>query len=52
MKEQELTISILATDRHASIAKMMRTTYPEIDHKYDVWHMAKRIAKKLCKKNG
>jgi hypothetical protein len=50
MEEKELTISILATDRHASIAKMMRTSYPDIDHQYDVWHMAKSISKKLRKK--
>lgn len=45
-----LIIDILATDRHPQIASFMRKTHPEINHQYDVWHMAKNIAKKLAKK--
>ena len=29
------------------VQKIMRTEYPEINHQYDIWHVAKSIFKKL-----
>ncbi|XP_063963626.1 uncharacterized protein LOC129268390 [Lytechinus pictus] len=40
-------VGTLITDRHASVAKWLRETYPEIDHRYDVWHIAKGVRKKI-----
>lgn len=31
----------IVTDRHMQIAKFLRETYQQIDHRYDVWHIAK-----------
>ena len=39
--DQNLTISTLITDRHASIQKWVRETLPGTTHMYDVWHVAK-----------
>ncbi|XP_041464943.1 uncharacterized protein LOC121415701 [Lytechinus variegatus] len=42
-----LVVGTLITDRHAQVAKWIRENYPEIDHRYDVWHIAKGIQKKI-----
>jgi hypothetical protein len=39
--DEGLKISTLITDRHSQISKWIRETHPEIDHRYDVWHVAK-----------
>ena len=48
--EQELPVNVLATDRHLGIQKMMRLEYDFVQHQYDVWHLAKSVAKKLRQK--
>jgi len=45
-----LQVSTLATDRHLSIQAFLRDTHPSIDHQFDVWHIAKSVAKKLTQK--
>ncbi|XP_063967630.1 uncharacterized protein LOC135157074 [Lytechinus pictus] len=45
-----LDVSVFATDRHASIAKMMREVFPQVCHQYDIWHVTKSIKKKLIEK--
>lgn len=50
MNENGIQVNILATDRHPQIAHFMKTEHPNIQHQYDVWHVAKNIAKKLAKK--
>ncbi|XP_072048102.1 uncharacterized protein [Amphiura filiformis] len=47
LKENDVELSIFCTDRHASIAKMMREEYADIDHQFDMWHLAKSVTKKL-----
>ncbi|XP_035675637.1 uncharacterized protein LOC118415275 [Branchiostoma floridae] len=42
-------IGTLVTDRHAGINKMIREQHPNIQHLFDVWHVAKSIKKKLKK---
>ncbi|XP_064460777.1 uncharacterized protein LOC135370836 isoform X1 [Ornithodoros turicata] len=37
----------LTTDRHPSVRKYMRTSHPEVNHQFDVWHVSKGIRKKL-----
>jgi solute carrier family 8 (sodium/calcium exchanger) len=36
-----LKIGTLITDRHVQIAKWVREEHPTVDHRYDVWHVAK-----------
>ncbi|XP_075308963.1 uncharacterized protein LOC142370332 [Odontesthes bonariensis] len=48
-------IGTLVTDRHLQIAKWVRENYQHILHLYDIWHVAKSLAKKLkaiCKLKG
>lgn len=45
-----LNVTTLATDRHVGIKCYMKNTYPQIDHQFDVWHLAESITKKLTKK--
>ena len=37
----DLTVSHLITDRHASVKKYMREEQTDIQHWFDVWHCAK-----------
>ena len=43
-------VKVVATDRHASIKSDMKQIYPNIDHQFDVWHLAKSVTKKLTEK--
>ncbi len=47
LADHGVIISQLATDRHPSVQKIMRESYPEIKHEYDLWHIVKGIKKKL-----
>jgi hypothetical protein len=49
LTSNDISVSRLVTDRHAQVAKWMRENYPEVDHRYDVWHIGKSISKKLDK---
>ncbi|XP_063436058.1 uncharacterized protein LOC134717453 [Mytilus trossulus] len=42
-----IEVSTLVTDRHVMIKKFMKDNHPEINHYFDVWHIAKGISKKL-----
>ena len=35
-------VKVVATDRHGSIKSDMKRNYPDIDHQFDVWHLAKK----------
>lgn len=41
MKEKDLKVGILVTDRHQQITKWMREQHPNVKHYFDVWHVAK-----------
>ena len=41
LTELGLEVGNLITDRHAQVAKWLRENYPNIDHRFDVWHIAK-----------
>ena len=43
----EVPVSVLTTDRSPSVIKMMKTDFPEIDHQFDIWHLAKSIKKNI-----
>ena len=36
------TIKTIVTDRHSGVAKFLKSK-PEIDHRFDSWHMGKGI---------
>ena len=40
-KKNDLTIHLLVTDRHKQIDAWLNKEVPEIEHRYDVWHIAK-----------
>jgi hypothetical protein len=40
-------IGIVCTDRNTSVRKIMRTEFPEIDHQFDIWHLAKSLKKRI-----
>ncbi|XP_064631695.1 uncharacterized protein LOC135489984 [Lineus longissimus] len=52
LKKWDINISILATDRHTVIRKIMRVEFPEIAHQFDLWHFCKSILKKITKACG
>lgn len=43
-------MKVVATDRHVSIKSDMKRIYPDVDHQFDVWHLAKSVTKKLTEK--
>ena len=47
---QDVDIFSIATDRHTGVVSLMKSDYPHIQHQYDVWHLAKKVTKKLGKK--
>nr|XP_054770487.1 uncharacterized protein LOC129278312 [Lytechinus pictus] len=47
LKEADIPIENIVTDRHPQIAKYLRENHPDINHYYDVWHIAKGIKKKI-----
>lgn len=47
LAEMGVEVGSLITDRHTQVAKWMRENHPGIDHRYDVWHIAKGISKKI-----
>ncbi|XP_040191633.1 uncharacterized protein LOC120924691 isoform X1 [Rana temporaria] len=47
LKDDNLKIKIVATDRHGGIRKMIKEQHNEIRHEFHVWHFAKSIGNKL-----
>ena len=41
LQQKHLVVKTLVTDRHRQINKWLRESYPEINHYYDTWHVAK-----------
>lgn len=40
-------ISILVTDRHSSVIKMMKSKFPSINHFFDPWHFYRNLTLNL-----
>lgn len=51
LRDNDLDINIIVTDRHTSISSSMDKNHEDISHQFDVWHMAKWVLKKLKNKN-
>ena len=49
LKENEIAIKSLTTDRHTQVRKYMRKEEPHISHQFDIWHISKELKKKLFK---
>ena len=47
LADNSLQVATLVTDRHNQIAKYMTEVKPEIEHRYDVWHVSKGTSPKL-----
>jgi len=41
--DSSIPVATLVTDRHNQIAKYMAEVKPEIEHRYDVWHISKGV---------
>ena len=41
LKERNLEVDVLVTDRHKQINKWLKEAHPKIKHYYDIWHVAK-----------
>ena len=41
LADNSLQVGTLVTDRHKQITKYMRQSHPNVDHRYDVWHVSK-----------
>ncbi|CAC5400755.1 unnamed protein product [Mytilus coruscus] len=48
--DKDFQIAVLATDPHVQITSVMDKQYPETEHQFDVWHLAKRFRRKLQQK--
>ncbi|CAN7945265.1 unnamed protein product, partial [Ixodes hexagonus] len=44
---QDMRIDILVTDRHSEGKSSLKKNHPEINHRFDVWHAAKGVKKKI-----
>ena len=43
LEGEDVSISDITTDRHPQVKKFMREQHPEINHWFDVWHVAKGV---------
>ena len=41
LEENNVQIGTVITDRHKQINKYLSEVYPDIEHRYDVWHISK-----------
>ena len=47
LKNENIKIEMLTTDRHSQIKKHMREQEKNIDHQFGVWYFCKNIKQKL-----
>ncbi|KAJ8250976.1 hypothetical protein GJAV_G00215770 [Gymnothorax javanicus] len=45
--EKGVQVETLITDRHSQVAKWLRENFPDINHRYNVWHIVKVLKKKM-----
>ena len=48
LDDNNIEVTKLVTDRHTQVSTYMAHQKPEIEHSYDVWHVAKGITIQLC----
>lgn len=49
LQESKVKVTQFVSDRHRGVAKWLRESLPTVQHYYDIWHVARSIAKKLLK---
>ncbi|KAI4833310.1 hypothetical protein KUCAC02_016218 [Chaenocephalus aceratus] len=47
LQDHNVTISILATDCHPAVQKMLREDHKTIKHEFDLWHIVKGVKKRM-----
>jgi len=47
IKDRDIVVEQITTDRHKQIRKYIREEEKEINQQFDVWHFCKNIRKKL-----
>jgi hypothetical protein len=50
LMDHGMNIEVFGTDCSTSVAKLLRESFPDVLHEHDVYHIEKRIRKKLLKK--
>ena len=48
LDDNNIKVTKLVTDRHVQVSAYMARQKPEVEHSYDVWHVAKGIIILLC----
>jgi solute carrier family 8 (sodium/calcium exchanger) len=43
LEDNRVEVNKLVTDRHIQVSVYMANDKPEVEHSYDVWHVAKGI---------
>ena len=43
LDDNNIKVTKLVTDRHVQVSAYMAHQKPEVEHSYDVWHVAKGI---------
>ena len=49
--EQDISMVIIATDRHQGVDALMKSNYSHISHQYNVWYMTKIVVKQFTQKS-
>ncbi|XP_064463931.1 uncharacterized protein LOC135375135 [Ornithodoros turicata] len=47
LADEGMKVKTLITDRHTEIKAFMKSSHPDVQHRFDVWHVAKGIRKKI-----
>ncbi|XP_077564047.1 uncharacterized protein LOC144179529 isoform X2 [Haemaphysalis longicornis] len=47
LEESGVRVTEAVTDRHPQVRKYFKTEKPEVDHRFDAWHVCKGLNKKL-----
>ena len=51
LENSGIIMKVLVTERHSQIRKYLRENKPQINHQFDIWHMANNLRKKLSNKS-
>ena len=49
INDEGIQVETFVSDRHRGIAKWIRNEHPTTNHFFDLWHVARSLAKKLLK---
>ncbi len=49
LKDAGIGIASFISDRHKGVAKWLRESFPNVQHFFDIWHVARTVTKKISK---